>query len=158
MALPFSLKPIISRWAVAIIFIIALVGFADASYLAIVHFQGTTPPCSLVEGCEVVTTSRYATIGPVPIALLGSLFYFSILVTVVAYWDSKKRFFAAVLPLLGFSGFLVSLVLVSLQLFVIKAICLYCMGSATSSTLIFIFSLFLLRFDSFSPGNNQISD
>lgn len=141
-----SLKPIIRGWVIAAIFMIALIGFADATYLTVVHFQGGTPPCSVLKGCEVVTTSKYSTIGPVPVALLGSLFYVSVLATIMAYWDSRSRRAVALLPVLGLVGFGVSVVLVGLQIFVIKAICLYCIASATSSTAIFLLAASLLQF------------
>lgn len=141
-----SLKPLIRGWVIGLIFLIALVGFADATYLAVVHFQGGTPPCSVLKGCEVVTTSKYATIGPVPVALLGSIFYFAVLATVMAYWDSRSRRVAAILPVLGLIGFGVSVILVGLQVFVIKAICMYCIASATSSTAIFLLGASLLQF------------
>lgn len=145
-----SLKPVIRGWVIATIFAVALVGFSDATYLTVVHFQGGTPPCSVLKGCEVVTTSKYATIGPVPLALLGSLFYFTVLVTAVAYWDSRKRIIAAFLPVLGLVGFGVSVGLVGLQVFVIKAICLYCIASATSSTAIFLLAASLVHIKSYA--------
>ena len=43
-------------------------------------------------------------------------------------------------------GLLASLWFIYLQLFVIKAICLYCMFSAFTSITLFIFGLFVLNF------------
>jgi len=104
--------------------ILAIIGFADAVFLTTQHYLGEIPPCSVVEGCETVLTSPYATILGIPVALFGALFYLAIL-----FKPSR---------LLAFLGFLASLTLLYLQLFVIKAICLYCLISLVTSTGIFI--------------------
>jgi uncharacterized membrane protein len=124
------------KWISIAFLVIALIGFADSTFLAFEHYKGVTPPCSIVEGCEEVTTSKYSAIGPVPIALLGSLYYLAILVLTTAYLDSRKEILIRLAAYLAFSGFAVSLILIYLQLFVIHAICLYCMGSATTSTIL----------------------
>src|SRR3989344_1559205 len=41
----------------------SFLGLVDASYLAAKHYTGTIPPCAIVKGCEVVTTSQYAAVG-----------------------------------------------------------------------------------------------
>jgi len=125
---------------VSFVTLFALIGFADASYLTIEHYTGGILPCNLVNGCETVTTSAYSMIGPVPLALLGALYYFSVIVALLVYFDTKKE---GVLKFLGYYtsvGFVVSLVLVFLQVNVIGAICLYCMGSALSSSFLFLSS------------------
>ncbi len=134
-----------SNWLPITFLILGAIGFIDATYLTTQHFLGAPIACSILKGCEQVTTSRFSTIGPIPISLLGSLYYLTVLVLSVVYLDSKKinalNLLAKITPL----GFLASLYLVYLQIFVIKAICLYCMGSATTSTLLFIFSLIFWR-------------
>jgi uncharacterized membrane protein len=129
----------------------ALLGFLDATYLTIKHYLGTPLPCSILHGCEIVTTSIYSVIaassngsGGIPIALLGALYYLTILTMVIIYFDTKKIAVLKAACRLSIIGFLVSLVLVYLQLFVLHAICLYCMFSATTSTLIFITAMYLL--------------
>ena len=123
----------------------SFVGFLDATYLAVKHYLGTPVNCSIFEGCEKVTTSQYATLGGVPVALLGAIYYFLIFILVIAYLDTKKErvlyFTARLTPI----GLLASLWFLYLQLFVIKAICFYCMISAITSTMLFIFGIILLR-------------
>ena len=124
---------------------VALIGFSDATYLAAKFYQGVPPPCSLLEGCEVVTTSQYATVGGISVALLGAIYYLAVLVISIAIIDTKndrlKKFLA------GFSviGLLASIWFISLQLFVLKALCLYCLVSAFSSTAIFLTAFFLKK-------------
>ena len=62
------------RLILVLIAVFAFLGFLDATYLTIKHYQGVLPPCS-VSGCENVLTSRYATVGTLPISLLGSVYY-----------------------------------------------------------------------------------
>ncbi len=124
---------------------LAFIGFLDASYLSLKHFIGGPVPC-LIGGCEQVTTSVYSTIGPVPIALVGALSYLTLLLLAVYAWEhgSEKAF--ALASWLALGNFLVSVVLVSLQLFVIHAICLYCMASATISTLLCVIGIWVRAF------------
>lgn len=131
--------------------LLSFLGLIDASYLAAKHYSGTIPPCAIVKGCEAVTTSQYATVGlpavegEISVALLGAIYYLVVLVISIAIIDTKsdrlKKF------LTGFSilGLLASIWFISLQLFVIKALCLYCLVSAFSSIAIFITAIFLKK-------------
>lgn len=120
---------------------IALLGFADATYLTIKHYQREAPTCIITKGCGVVATSKYATIFEIPVALLGVLYYLSIIISSVAYLDTKKTVVLTVMARLTWIGLIASLYFVGLQLFVIKALCIYCIVSAGSS-----FTLFGLSF------------
>lgn len=124
--------------------ILGAAGFADATYLAAKHFLGTPLPCSILKGCEQVTTSQYSLFFGIPVALLGSLYYLTILILAVIYFDTKKPTVLKLLAYLTPLGFLASLIFVYLQIFIIKAICLYCMVSATTSTLLFIIGMVYL--------------
>ena len=131
--------------------LLSFLGLMDASYLVAKHYSGTIPPCAIVKGCEAVTTSQYATIGlpamegGVSVALLGAIYYLVVLIISIAIIENRnaslKKFLA------GFSviGLLASIWFISLQLFVIKALCLYCLVSAFSSTAIFLTAFFLNR-------------
>ncbi|OGF60822.1 hypothetical protein A2656_01085 [Candidatus Giovannonibacteria bacterium RIFCSPHIGHO2_01_FULL_44_100] len=116
----------------------------DASYLAVKHYLGEPVVCSLLEGCEEVLTSKYAIVAGVPVALFGVFYYLAVFILIILYWDTgKTQFlrFAAYLTILGFAA---SLWFVYLQLFVIGAICLYCMASAITSTILFMLGLFII--------------
>ena len=142
-----SLKSLtaIPKWAVIAFTVFSLIGFLDATFLTIEHYRGVVPPCSVLKGCEQVTTSQYATVGPVPLALLGAIFYGVLFFLTIAYFDTKKEMILRLAAGLTAIGFLASLYFVYLQFFVIKAVCLYCMISAASSFLLFFVSIFILR-------------
>lgn len=135
----------ILKWLVWLFALFSFAGFLDAIYLAIKHYLGTPINCSIFGGCEQVTTSQYATLWGIPVALLGAIYYLIIFILVVAYLDTKKErvlyFTARLTPV----GFLASLWFIYLQLFVIKAICLYCVVSAITSTILFILGIILLN-------------
>ena len=139
--LPSSPKRNNGRWFAPVIIGLALIGFADATFLTVEHYRQAIIPCTIVHGCQVVTTSRYATIGPIPIALLGALYYLAVIVTVALTFEGQRPIWRRLLPWLTMSGFVFSLYLVALQAFVIHAFCLYCLLSAGTSTLIFLASL-----------------
>ncbi len=127
----------IKTFVVAIL-ILATIGFVDAAYLTVNHYLGTPLPCSIVNGCEKVTTSVYSVVLGVPLPLIGAVYYLALLVLSVAFLDAeKKELIAAMLGISGL-GFLASLFLVYLQIFVLRSLCPYCLVSAADSTLIFI--------------------
>ena len=122
-----------------------LIGFLDATYLTFQHYNQGILPCYIFSGCDKVLTSSYATVAGIPISLAGSLYYLTILVTVFLFWDvgSKKAF--QVLIYLPIAAFAISLGLLSIQLFIIHEICLYCIISLASSSVLFVFSLLLKK-------------
>jgi uncharacterized membrane protein len=101
----------------------ALAGLAVAGYLAWAHYGDTAVVCPVGGGCETVQESSYAEIAGVPVALLGVLAYVAVLGLIA--WDSPTaRLGAAALALIGL---LFSAYLLFLQLFVIEALCAWCM-------------------------------
>src|SRR3989344_1429734 len=137
--------PQIPKWFSWGLLIVSFVGFLDAGYLTANFYFEAPIPCTILNGCEVVVKSVYATIGPVPIALLGALYYLSLFILAVLYLDSGRERAAVLAAYITPIGFLASSVLIYLQIFVIKALCLYCIFSAGTSTLLFILALFLFR-------------
>ncbi len=122
---------------VSIFLVVSLIGFTDATYLTVEHYRGEIPPCG-IKGCEKVTTSEYSTFLGIPIALFGSLYYLFFFLMSVAFFDTKNKKILRILSSLSPIGFIMSVYFVVLQLFVIKAICLYCMLSIITSTILFI--------------------
>ena len=124
--------------------VFAVIGFFDATYLTMKHFFGGIVPC-LTGGCELVTTSEYSLILGIPVALLGAIYYFSQLILMIAHFESKSLVPVKLASRLTILGLLASVYFVSLQLFVIHAICDKCMLSAASSTALFIIGLYLQK-------------
>ena len=103
--------------------LVALAGLAVAGYLAWAHYGDSSVVCPIGGGCEAVQESRYAEIAGVPVALLGVSGYGAILALVG--WDvPNARLGAAMLAL---TGVLFSAYLLLVQLFVIDALCSWCL-------------------------------
>lgn len=118
--------------------VLALVGLVDATYLTVKHYTGEPLECSLVAGCEAVLNSGYSMVLGVPVALGGVLYYASIflLVYYIMLTQSEKLF--KLLGVVVVGGMLATIYFVSLQVFVIKSICQYCMISAVVTTILVI--------------------
>ena len=131
-------------WAAILAAIVSLAGIADAAYLTIHHYTAEPVPCSIIEGCEQVLTSPFATIGDVPLAILGLLAYFTAfslaLLTIFGNRMMWRLFGAQVIIMAGFSAWLIYV-----QAALIGAFCQFCLLSALITTIlliIFVVSLF----------------
>lgn len=113
--------------------ILAFLGFIVATYLTILHYQNALPPCSLTSNCEAVLTSQYASLFGIPIALFGSIFYLTLIILCLLIITSYKQFFLNAYYLFVVGGFFVSLVLIYIQAFLLKAYCQYCLASEAVS-------------------------
>jgi uncharacterized membrane protein len=125
-------------------FIISLIGFIDATYLTVEHFLNRVPPCT-VSGCEIVLTSPYSSILGIPVALLGSLYYLTLIVLFIVHFDIKKEIYLQLAFNLTVFGFLFSVYFFILQAFVIHAFCQYCLLSGAISTILFVISFFIIK-------------
>ena len=105
--------------------IVALAGIAVAGYLSWAHYADSAVVCIAGGGCETVQESDYAVIAGVPVAVLGLIAYAVILALIA--WDAPTaRLSAAAIALMGV---LFGAYLLALQLFVIDAICLWCLAN-----------------------------
>lgn len=138
------MKKRVSPFVLVIIFLgLAFFGFADAVYLTASHFMDSLPVCTVIQGCDIVAMSEYSTIGPIPVSLLGVLFYTSMLFFGFVWIDIRKTAIFRLLPWVTIPAFLFSLLLLYLMHFVIEALCIYCILSAITTTLIMLISLYL---------------
>lgn len=120
----------------SILLVFSLAGFLDATYLTIQDYRGAERVCGSSEDCEAVLNSRYADIGGVPISLGGAIFYLAVFLLTIAYFDTKQSRILTVAAFLTVPGFLASLILVYLQVFVLRALCFYCLLSALISAVL----------------------
>ena len=129
---------------VIVLFIIAILGFTDASFLTIEHFRNVIPPCTTA-GCETVLTSPYSTMFGIPVALLGMIYYLLISIGLFAHIEGKHEPSLRAVLLVTIVGFIMSMWFVAAQAFLIHSWCLYCLGSATISTILFGSSIYVLK-------------
>jgi uncharacterized membrane protein len=113
--------------------VLAVAGIGVSTYIAIAEGGGGSPKCLVGgHGCETVAQSRYAHLAGINVAVIGIVGYVVLLGTAVIPGDLGRLggFFGA---LVGF-GF--SCYLTYLELFVIDAICQWCVASAVLMTLL----------------------
>lgn len=111
-----------------------------SAYLLYIHWSKSSALCSGFGGCELVNSSPYSEVGGVPVALLGITGY--ALILLLSLWQSGTSAGTSLgiaLALLGLSliGVLYSAYLTYVELFVIKAVCPWCVASALLITGIF---------------------
>ena len=112
---------------------LAVVGIGVATYIAIADAGGGAPACLAGgHGCATVANSRYSHLAGINVAVLGIVGYVVLLVAALARGD-LARFGGFVAALVGF-GF--SAYLTYLELFVIDAICQWCVASAALMTVL----------------------
>jgi uncharacterized membrane protein len=105
--------------------VVSAVGIGVAAYLTYVHYQPAALICTQGGGCETVQDSKYAVLAGVPVAVLGLSAWVAALVLTI--WNSElARMLTAALALTALA-FVIYLVI--LQLFVIDAICIWCMAN-----------------------------
>lgn len=122
------------RWT-AVAVALAVAGLGIAAYLTVVHYAGGEPVCQLSGGCEKVQTSSYAELAGVPVALLGLVGYAAILATFALPATDRTRLLRV---LLTGTGFAFSAYLTYAELFVIDAICQWCVASAVVMTALLV--------------------
>ncbi|HZE57902.1 MAG TPA: vitamin K epoxide reductase family protein [Chthoniobacterales bacterium] len=124
----------------AVAAVVALFGLADGIYLTVEHVTGRTAQCIASSGCQEVLSSKYAAIGPIPLASLGALAYFTAFSTALlaAFGSAKCRSLFALLVGIMFA---VTLWLFYLQAFVLHAFCDYCLFSAGVTTVLTLIAI-----------------
>lgn len=103
--------------------LVALAGVGVAGYLTWSHYADTSVICVAGGECEKVQSSEYAFVLGIPVAALGLAAYATVLALLA--WDAPVARLAA--SAIAFTGLLFSLYLLALQLFVIDAICTWCL-------------------------------
>ncbi len=111
---------------------IALAGLAIASYLLLVRILGEAPACGPVKGCETVAASEYSAVAGIPVALFGVVFSSVLLGACVAWWRGSDRRALYLAYGLGLAGIVAVVYLTYLELFVIEAICVWCVSYAVT--------------------------
>jgi uncharacterized membrane protein len=127
-------RPDVDRRLRIVIGVLCVIGIGIGAYLTYVHYAGLKVVCLSSGGCETVQSSRYAKLDGVPVATLGLAGYIAILIT-LAIRSELGRAAGFGLALVGF---LFSMYLTYRELFTIKAICQWCVGSAVLMTLLAI--------------------
>ncbi len=132
-------------WLDLAIPILAMLGLGASIYLTYVELTHTQALCGPVGDCNAVQSSPYAKLfGLVPIGLVGALGYIAILV--VWLWrrfrtDALSKVAGPIMFGMALFGTLFSVYLTYLELFVIHAVCIWCLSSAVIITALMLLCL-----------------
>jgi uncharacterized membrane protein len=143
----FQGKPLgeIKGWLDIAIPVLSIIGLGVSIYLTYVEVTHTRALCGPVGDCNTVQSSPYAKLfGILPIGLLGAIGYIAILITWL--WrrfraDSLSKIAGPVMYAMALFGTLFSIYLTYLELFVIHAVCIWCLSSAAIITALMLLSL-----------------
>lgn len=139
------------KWPVRLIQLLAVPGLLLAFYLLLYHNgvitttckSGTWEDCGLVSGPD----APYSSLGPVPVALIGLVGYAFIFLVIWLndLFPSLETYLPEVL--VGTTGLalLFTAGLTALEVFVIHAICRYCLVSAAIIIIMFLLAVYYLR-------------
>ncbi len=128
-------------WLFKAIFIVACIGTLEATYLTIVHYVGPGALACTTGGggessCQQVQFSQYGELVHIPVAVLGLIGYITILVSLRIKGELGRGLGLLVAAI----GFAFSLYLSYREVFTLKEICEWCVGSAVWMTLLTIFT------------------
>ncbi|GAB1538431.1 vitamin K epoxide reductase family protein [Scytonema sp. NUACC21] len=144
-------SPWIHRWSRVLIGAIAILGALTTGYLTVVKFTQGNAACP-TKSCDLVLSSEYATVFGLPLALFGFLAYagmatFALAPLAVDPVQKKETrtqlenwtwllLLAGAIAMSVFSGYLMYLLF-----FKIKAVCIYCLGSALFSVSMLVLTI-----------------
>ena len=137
--------------------LMSLVGLFVSAYLYLYKIGRIGSLACGSGSCETVQASPWSRIAGVEVALVGVIGYAGLLLVALMAVQpalAARRWPPTLLLTLAAIGLLFTIYLTSLELFVIHAICRWCVGSAAIITSIFV--LALLDFRRGAPGGAAI--
>ena len=131
-----------SAWSTPLL---ALLGLGAALYLTYVEGTQAQAICGPIGDCNAVQSSPYALIlGVFPVGLFGALGYIAILIAWLWHRFRRDKLAEIAGPAqfgMAAFGVLYSIYLTYLEIFVIRAVCMWCLSSAVIITLLMLLSL-----------------
>jgi uncharacterized membrane protein len=131
------------RHPAALLVALDLLGLSIASYLSIVELSGGLPSCGPLRGCEEVAQSQYARIGGVPVAVGGVVLSLVLVTLAIAWWRTGSVALLAAHYGLSLAGVMFEGYFTYLELFVIKAVCVWCATYGISLVARFLVALWV---------------
>ena len=128
------------------------IGLLVAGYLSVVELEGGVPTCGIIEGCEQVAKSEYNNFAGIPVALFGVALSIALLTLAIAWW--RTDIYGLLLGHYGLSlvGVIFDGYFLYLQVFVIKAVCIWCLTYEVSLLLRFLIA-FAVWYRQPKPGD-----
>ncbi|HYL79909.1 MAG TPA: vitamin K epoxide reductase family protein [Candidatus Acidoferrum sp.] len=134
------------------------IGVLISTYLSVKRFTGGSLACSRWAQCDVVNNSLYAKIYGVPVAFIGLAGYLLLLGLSLAALETEggtRRRLVALGLVLALGGVAFSAYLTYIELYILEAVCSWCVASATIITLVAVVGSVNLRRT--APGRAKAS-
>ena len=129
------------RWQPIVTLLLSIAGLGVATYLTVTHFDPHSLFCvrNSTFNCEEVTQSPQSVIFGIPVAMLGLAFFLPmILLCLPAAWRSADRRIHLARLALSIIGVGMIIYLLIAELFIIKAICLWCSSIHLITFILFV--------------------
>ena len=129
-----------------LIFVLGICGFFIAKHIRNHKTKNTPLVCPIGFDCHAVVHSDYSKFLGMPVELGGMIYYAAISLAellLIFLPDVLPIIFSQFLALLSCGAFLFSLYLISVQIFILKKGCSWCLLSAGVSALIFFLTILL---------------
>jgi uncharacterized membrane protein len=128
--------------------ITAVIGLGDSIYLSwtkLFHADIICMQNSVID-CNLVNSSSYSEWHGIPISLFGVLGYLLAILFLLVSNVKGRMGIAALLGFFGVTsfGFIYSIYLTYLEVFIIKALCQWCLVSAIAMTILFVISVAMI--------------
>lgn len=124
-----------------ILVVLDTIGLAIAGYLSVVELGGGVPVCGPLRGCETVALSPYSRIGGIPVAVFGVALSVVLLSLALAWLRTDGYRLLLAHYGLSLAGVLFEAYFLYLQVFVIRAVCVWCTTYGLSLVLRFLIAL-----------------
>ena len=132
-----------STWLRRVSMVLAILGIGVAGYLAWSKVNNQSVLCLTGGQCDTVQNHPTSEVLGIPVSVIGLAGYLAILAVFIL--EERSSSFAGTGPMIVFGlsavGFLYSLYLTYLELFVINAICSWCVVSAVLMTILLIIGI-----------------
>jgi len=140
-------KLLSSKRIYVLMFITAWIGLLLSGYLAYAYQVPGELHCA-IGGCLEVRNSQYSSIFGIDVPYFGILYYLGICLYSLSIYLPRKFYSCESLLLVVYHtlGFMFAMYLTYLEIFVIKALCQWCVFSAIAATLGLAWALLLVLF------------
>ena len=130
------------RWQPILTLILSICGLGVATYLTITHYDTHVSLVCADNGainCEKVTTSPQSVVFGIPVAVLGLAFFIPMIgLCLPAAWRTRDRRIHLARLIVSVIGIGTIIYLLIAELFIIKAICLWCSGIHVITFILFV--------------------
>ena len=121
--------------------VLSLAGIGVSSYLAYHRVFGGSLVCTRWADCDVVNNSVYSLLFGIPVSFIGLAGYLALLALAIAALvtaGTTQRAILLLSLLMALGGFGLSVWLTYVEIYIIEALCVWCLASAAIITLLAI--------------------